>query len=330
MEAVAQKILDAYVLPDVAERYAAALRANLKAGRYASITSPEALAKQVTDDLQAVAFEGHLKLATGAPAGQMAPASALPPSTPIETSVRLSKSVAYIRFGDFASAPETLAKIQQFLSDNADAETLIFDVRTSIGGLIAQTDVIFPFLFAKETVLLHRDTRRLVEERSKGPSPDGPTLRRIASPDSVVRREHVALPSTTEKRLQDAKVYVLTSSRTRSAAEHLALAIRRTGRGEVIGETTFGAGHYGAWTGVPGDFSVFIPIGRSFDPDTGKDWEGVGVAPTIKVPAERALVEALVRSGVKPALAERLSRQHGPDPQRMSQARPDRPEGSGI
>jgi C-terminal processing protease CtpA/Prc len=38
---------------------------------------------------------------------------------------------------------------------------------------------------------------------------------------------------------------------------------------------------------------AFIPVGRTFDPDTGKDWEGVGVLPDVEVPADQALDTAL-------------------------------------
>ena len=39
-----------------------------------------------------------------------------------------------------------------------------------------------------------------------------------------------------------------------------------------------------------------IPIGRTFDPVTGADWEGVGVAPDVAVPAVQALDEAVRRA----------------------------------
>jgi C-terminal processing protease CtpA/Prc len=38
---------------------------------------------------------------------------------------------------------------------------------------------------------------------------------------------------------------------------------------------------------------AFIPVGRTFDPDTGKDWEGTGIEPDVKVPADQALDTAL-------------------------------------
>jgi C-terminal processing protease CtpA/Prc len=45
-------------------------------------------------------------------------------------------------------------------------------------------------------------------------------------------------------------------------------------------------------------FSAFIPVGRTFDPDTDKGWEGTGVKPDVEVPADQALDEALKLAGV--------------------------------
>jgi enoyl-CoA hydratase/carnithine racemase len=47
-------------------------------------------------------------------------------------------------------------------------------------------------------------------------------------------------------------------------------------------------------------YAAFIPVGRTFDPDTGESWEGTGVKPDVAVPADKALDEAL-------KLAERLA-----------------------
>jgi C-terminal processing protease CtpA/Prc len=43
---------------------------------------------------------------------------------------------------------------------------------------------------------------------------------------------------------------------------------------------------------------VFLPVGRTIDPDTGKDWEGAGIAPDVPVAPTLALEEALRRTGV--------------------------------
>ena len=46
-------------------------------------------------------------------------------------------------------------------------------------------------------------------------------------------------------------------------------------------------------------YAAFVPVGRTFDPDTGQSWEGTGVAPDVAVPADKALDEALKLAGVK-------------------------------
>ena len=57
-------------------------------------------------------------------------------------------------------------------------------------------------------------------------------------------------------------------------------------------------------------YAAFIPAGRTFDPDTGKSWEGTGVAPDIAVPADAALDEALRRAGVSTSGAAALAALH--------------------
>jgi C-terminal processing protease CtpA/Prc len=231
---------------------------------------------------------------------------------PIEHAGWIAPGVAFVRFNVFPPDADVTAAAERFMRDHADAKTIIFDIRTHGGGGLDQMDAIFPFLFAKETPLVAMDTRRSVDRAGGNPLAEGRTLRLVPTKEDVVRRAHIAIPHTSEKRLFDAKVYVLTSGFTGSAAEHFALALKRTGRATLVGEATGGAGHYGGVRRIDDKFAVFIPVGRTFDQDTGKGWEGDGVAPHVAVPAERALVEALTRSGVAAAEAEALSAKVAP------------------
>jgi C-terminal processing protease CtpA/Prc len=99
--------------------------------------------------------------------------------------------------------------------------------------------------------------------------------------------------------MSKAKIYLLVSRDTVSAGEHLALALKRTGRATLIGQTTRGAGNFGRPFKLPHNFSAFVPFGRTFDPASGQGWEGTGVRPDIEVPAEKALDEALRVAGLK-------------------------------
>jgi C-terminal processing protease CtpA/Prc len=283
------------------------LRANAAAGKYDGLTGDAEFAKQVTADIQAISFDGHLKLVpVQKPAGASGGGSRRGIPETIEAQARLG-DVAYIRLAKFFGEPEEVAAVEKFVTDNIDAKTMILDVRTHIGGGLDEMDAIFPYLFDKETVLVGMDTRLNVNS----PLDDGPRVRRVASPQGVVRRVHFVVPKAGSP-LAKARVFVLASGRTGSAGEHFVLSLKRTGRATVVGETTYGAGNFGSTEQIAGGFQAFIPVGRTFDPDTDKGWDYFGIAPNIAVPAEQALVEALVRSGVARDQAEIFSAKYGP------------------
>ena len=319
LEDLAARLTDRFVDPDAGLKYATMLRANAKAGKYDALTDDKAFAKAVTADLQAVHFDGHLKLLAPAPttASSGGGGGEEVPGKAIEAAARLTPDIAYIRIGRFFGEDDAMAGIEKFLRDNEDAGTLIFDVRTHIGGGLSEMDLIFPRIFDKSQVLVGMDTRTGVE----APVGDGPTMRRVAAPATVERREHFVTPVAGAGKLKQAKVYVLSSGRTGSAGEHFVLAMKRTGRATVIGETTYGAGNFGGAVPVAGGFSAWIPVGRTFDPDTNMGWDYAGVAPKVAVPAAEALTEALVRSGVARSEAERLSAGHGPKAENVSSLR---------
>lgn len=314
VEALATALDENFVFPDKGKAYAAALRAKLAGGGYASFASAEAFAETVTADLQAIHTDGHLRLhppRTGE-GGQRQMMQGPTPDEAIGKSGWIADGIAYISFGAFPGDDATVAKLRAFLDRHKSAETLIIDARTHRGGGLAEMDAMFPYFYAEPKTLVQMDTRIAVEQRHGSPLEEAPTLVKVSAPEGVVRRSHNVIPARDATRLRDAKIYLLTSERTASAAEHLSLSLKRTGRATLIGETTAGAGHYGGMVPLGAGYSAFIPVGRTFDPETDQGWEGTGVAPDIAVPAERALVEALTRSGVAPADAERLSAEYQP------------------
>jgi len=88
----------------------------------------------------------------------------------------------------------------------------------------------------------------------------------------------------------------LTSNRTASAAEEFTGHVAGYKLGEIIGENTAGAGFRNTFFPVPGGFVISVSIGRAILASTGKDWEGVGIAPTTKVAADKALDVAEVHA----------------------------------
>jgi len=306
---LATQLEDNFVFPEVAKRYADMLRSNLAAGRYSDFADAAAFAKAVTADLQAVHKDGHLALhppreQAGAPGSGPRMVRRRPSGdvNAVSKSGWLADGVAYIRFEGFPGNEATLAALRDFIARHKDARSLIIDARTHRGGGLDEMDVLFPQLFERETVLVGMDTRVAVEQRRGSPIEGQASLRKVSGPDGVVRREHFVTPAADKSGLARSKVYLLTSNRTGSAGEHLALALKRTGRATLIGETTRGMGHYGGMVPLGHGYAAFIPVGRTFDPVTNEGWEGTGVKPDVEVPADQALDEALKRAGVdKPA-----------------------------
>lgn len=318
--ALADLLAGDFVLPDVAERYSAMLRANAAAGNYDDL-GEHALALRLSADLQAVARDGHLRVrfdgsmpspdgphgAAGGPAAGPRVVMQRAPDVPfVESAQWLAPGIAFIRFNLFPGVEETVTAARQFMETHADARAIIFDVRTHRGGGLAEMDEIFPWLFAQPTHLIDMATRRSVEERMGSPVGDVPTLRLMQGTPQETVREHWATPNQ-DSRARDAQVFLLTSPRTGSAAEHFVMALQRTGRATVVGTATAGANHFGGEAQLPGGFFAFIPVGRAYDPVTGRDWEGAGLAPDIATPPEQALVRVLTDLGLPAAEAQRLS-----------------------
>lgn len=326
---LADEIETNFVFPDVAKRYAAALRSKLAAGGYDGATNAQALAQAVTADLQAVAPDGHLAMFP--PGGPRRPAQPVsgqaavppaPPPPPMEKTGWIAPGIAFVRFNGFYGEPGTLKDFAAFLDSHSSAKALIVDARTHRGGGLDEMDVLFPRIFDKAQAVMVMDTRASVAEAT-GPLPYR-SLVKVDAPAELFRTEHRVTPVASPSPWAKAKIYYLTSPRTGSAAEHLASALKGTKRGTLIGEVTGGAGHYGAQVQVGGGYSAFIPYGRSYFPG-GDGWEGTGVAPDVKVAPERALVEALTREGVAPAEAEALSVKYMPS-EPMERRKPRKPQ----
>lgn len=307
---LADQLVASFVFRNQAEAYAAMLRKNAAAGRYDSGTR-NALAKLLTDDLQAVHKDGHLHVEVTdqleRSGGNNGPPANFPPL--IQTAKTIAPGVGYIRFSAFFGTPEEMAGVRKWLADNRDAKTLIFDLRNHHGGGLDEQDAIFSYLYARKTPLVHMAMAKDVYDHG-APVRPGPTLVFATEGDQVVAT-HSAVPGE-DTPLRHARVYLLVSNKTASAAEHFALALKSTGRATLIGEPTAGANHFGGGQDITEHFGVWMPVGRTYDIKTGQDWEGAGVAPDIQADPKQALVMALEKAGLSHDEAARLDAQETP------------------
>jgi hypothetical protein len=307
---LADELEKAFVYPEQGKAYAAALRRHAATGKYAGMSVDEA-SKAMTADLQAVAPDGHIHVMP-LPKESEGPGGGARADFPLlEQGGWIAPGIAFLRINAFMRSPEQTAEVARFMADHADARAIIFDIRTHRGGGLDQMDVIFPWLFAEETRLVTMAMRRSVEEEHGTPFGETPSLRLAGGTPQEIVREHWAKPNA-DPRLRDAKVYLLTSPRTASAAEHFALAMKHTGRAKLVGSNTSGANHFGGGAELTGGLAAFVPVGRTYDPVTGKDWEGAGVAPDVAVPPEKALAWVLEDLGLDAAKGAELSARHAP------------------
>ena len=94
-------------------------------------------------------------------------------------------------------------------------------------------------------------------------------------------------------------VYVLISKETFSAAEAFAYDLQALKRATVVGEPSGGGAHPFVYRRLSEHYVLSLPEARSINPVTGKDWQGVGVIPDVRVTADLALEEALRLAGVR-------------------------------
>jgi hypothetical protein len=303
LEKLASQLEENFIYPKIGKSYADMLRSKIAKGDYSKFSSAEEFAKVVTADLQAVHPEGHLRLqppvnnTTG-----NSTASSAERINGVGKSGWLAPGVAYMSFHGFSGNHQeykrVLSKLREVLDSFSTVKTLIIDARPHLGGALDEMDIMFSYFFDQPTMLVMMDSRLEVEQRGSNPLTNHPTLKKIEGPEGIVRRAHISVPAGNNNTLSKARIFLLTSNKTASAGEHLTLAMKRTKRATIIGVKTAGAGHFGRTMALGGGYRAFIPIGRTFDPDTNKGWEQTGIEPDIEVPSEKALDEALKSAGV--------------------------------
>ncbi|HEY6330404.1 MAG TPA: S41 family peptidase [Blastocatellia bacterium] len=273
---------DNYVFPETAAKMEKALREHQEKKDYDAITSAMAFAKTLTDNLQDIAHDKHLRVQYSF--------RALPPETGnhepspeqiaemhefmraencgFEKLEHLPGNIGYLDFRGFAPpdfCAETASAAMNFL---ANSDALIVDLRHNGGGDPAMVAFLCSYLFGDEPVHLNDLYWRT----------DNST------------HQWWTLPFVPGKRFGATKpVYVLTSKRTFSGAEEFTYNLKNLKRATIIGETTGGGANPGGGRRLGDHFGVFVPTGRAINPITKTNWEGTGIKPDVEAPADNAL-----------------------------------------
>ncbi len=286
-----------YVFPDTAEKMAQSIQKKLSNNDYRGIDEPDAFARKLTEDLQAISNDKHLRIMFDPRrVAQMREQEANPergtPQAHLNQMRRdnygfkevkiLDGNVGYLNLTSFTDARfggETAVAAMNYL---ANTDALIIDVRQNGGGSPSMIQLIISYLYGAEPVHLNNFYWRPTDTRT----------------------QTWTLPHVPGKRRPDLDVYVLTSQRTFSAAEEFSYDLRHLKRATLVGEVTGGGAHPGGSQVASDRFIIWMPNGRAINPITHSNWEGTGVQPHIKTDANSAF-----NTAYKQAL-EKLSNQY--------------------
>jgi C-terminal processing protease CtpA/Prc len=271
-----------YIDSAMAARMDLSVRARLHGGEYGKITDGNALATKLTDDLRAVSRDKHIIVNFDPEAAPSQPSGATVVSTEAAEAAelqyekyenfgfrkveRLQGNVGYLNMSLFCNpkhaAPTAIAAMQ--LLANTDA--LIIDMRDNDGGSPNMVGLLTSYFIDSTAELTGIYTRA----------------------DRRVHQSWV-LPYVGVPKYVGKPVYILTSKDgTVSAAEGFTYNMKVLRRAVIVGDTSAGAANPGSERRIDAQFSVFVPTGRPVNPVTGTNWEGVGIAPDIRIPAARA------------------------------------------
>lgn len=281
VELVCSLVTEHYVFPEVAAEVTAVLRDRSATGRYAGTTEEE-LAATVTRDLQSVNGDRHLRLqhsvAEVSEGGEWSEddvrQEVAANAGGIRRVERLPGNVGYLDLIGFLPAEVAGGAAAAAMTLLAGTEALLVDVRRSRGGDPAMVALLSGYLVDEPTHLNDLWARA-----------DGSTVQFWTPPYLPGPRFGGTKP-----------VWVLTAAATFSAAEEFAYNLQQLGRATVIGERTRGGAHPCGRYRVGAHLVATVPTMRAINPVSGTNWEGVGIAPDVQVPAAEAFPVALARA----------------------------------
>ena len=184
-----------------------------------------------------------------------------------ETIETLPNNVGYLKLNGFANATVCQEITGRAMASLNNAAALIVDLRDNGGGFGETALQIAGYLFDRPTYMYD-------------PRPNSPVPARTASPIAG-------------NKLADKPVYVLTSSRTASAAEYFVYNLKMLKRATVVGESTAGRQHSGAFRRISDHFGMGIQeVAPPDNPYPVKGWDVIGVEPDVKVSSAEALEAA--------------------------------------
>ena len=286
VHAVVENLKKHYVDSGTAQEMGEALLTHERAGDYRGAEDGTSFAALLTKQLREVSHDLHLEVVYSR---RPLPAHSNGPSPERMAAYRnameanhctfekvemLPHRIGYLKLNSFPEPSICGTAAKAAMASLNGAEAMIFDLRDNRGGYPGMVMLLASYLF------------------------DHPEY--MYSPRETTERCWTQSPVVGSK-LADKPVYVLTSARTYSGAEHFSYDLKMLKRATLVGEKTAGATDVAVFHRMDEHFGIAIREAKAINPFAEPDWAAAGVQPDIRVRAADALAtaEKLARAKVR-------------------------------
>jgi C-terminal processing protease CtpA/Prc len=276
---VIDNLKEHYADPALAQQMAEALLAYEKTGDYDAIEDGGKLATLLTQQVRDVSHDLNLEVdysrrplpersAGPSPERMAAYRKAMEANNCMFEKVEiLAHNIGYLKLNFFPDSSVCKPTATAAMASLNNVDAIIFDLRDNRGGFPDMVMLIAAYLFDHPEYMYNPRENTTEQSWTRSPVPGS--------------------------RLVDKPVYVLTSAKTISGAEHFSYDLKMLKRATLVGETTGGAAHSGVFHRIDQHFGMGIPEARPINPFSKTDWADTGVEPDVKVKAADALDTAV-------------------------------------
>jgi len=281
VDSIAKFMTESYVFPDKGKEMGDLVLKYLKDGNYNEITDPNLFAQKLSEDLLTINNDRHIGVMFMPERIAMMKAAQEDENNKEleELEKRLSEysnynfeeikilpgNVGYLKFNGFENAEQAGPTAVAAMNFLGHTDALIIDMTENGGGSPSMIQLISTYFFE-----------------------DSEHLNSFYVREGDQTQQFWTLTHVPGERLIETDLYILTSSRTFSAAEEFTYNLKNMERATIVGETTGGGAHPVSAHIINDNFIVRVPFGRAVNPITETNWEGTGIEPHVKTTKAQA------------------------------------------
>ncbi|MEQ9592584.1 MAG: S41 family peptidase [Cyclobacteriaceae bacterium] len=276
VDKIAKSYETQYVFPEKGLEASKYLKTQFKKGAYDGLTNTS-LSEKLTQDLQAVTNDKHVRInfilkdKDSKPTNSIADFEKRFKNYGFEEVKIMDGNIGYIDlrlFYPIQNDVKSKQALKETMSQLEATDAIVFDLRKCVGGSPEMLALIISY-FYPEGSRIHLNSFYY--------RPNNSTF------------ESYTLEEIEGNRMPDKKLFVLTGSKSFSAAEEFSYDLKYLKRATLVGAITGGGAHTVEPRQIDENFEMFVPTGRAINPITNSNWEGVGVKPDVEVDEVSAL-----------------------------------------